>query len=383
MAGDGLTYGIQLEEFPRHFLGRFLDAFLLALPLRAAQAVDLRLLALDADVPLHQVDLVRRDIQAVALRVLQVQIVTFRAVQQEADHAAVDADAVVDVDHQVAGGEIGPGVQADPFAEAQLAAAPPPAHDFAVTDHHQGRRVQLEPSRQRRVDHRHSAGFRQGGGFAGGQRAHAVVGENLPHPLCLCRGDDDALAFRLPLFQRAGQQFHLAPERFDPGEAHRDLRLDVLSRVERREAEADRGVGPAQEILPGHQRRRGGVLPERARLALQLVRFIQHQHRRGGQVIEHGRISAGLAHRREQRRRDGPGTPLRGGIEFAQGFDLIAKPLRTHGHVQVRGEHVQDPAPHRKLSPGFDQFHPLVAYGGQETDHGLPVAVLALPDAPH
>src|SRR5439155_6764335 len=92
-------------EFPRHFLGRFLDAFLLALPLRAAQAVDLRLLALDADVPLHQVDLVRRDIQAVALRVLQVQIVTFRAVQQDADHAAVDADAVVDVEHQVAGGE--------------------------------------------------------------------------------------------------------------------------------------------------------------------------------------------------------------------------------------------------------------------------------------
>ena len=66
--------------------------------------MDLRLLALHADVALHEIDLVCRYVQPVALRVLQMEIVAFRAVQQQPDHAAVDADAVMDVHDEVAGG---------------------------------------------------------------------------------------------------------------------------------------------------------------------------------------------------------------------------------------------------------------------------------------
>ena len=73
---------------------------------------------------------------------------------------------------------------------------------------------------------------------------------------------------------------------------------------------------------------------------------------------------------------------MRGGVECPQGFDLIAKPFCADGSVQVRGEHVQDPAPHRKLPFGFDQFDPFVAALGQEGDDGLPVAAIALPEAP-
>ena len=47
----------------------------------------------------------------------------------------------------------------------------------------------------------------------------------------------------------------------------------------------------------------------------------------------------------------------------------------------MSGEHVQDPAPHRKLSFGFDQFDPFVAALSQESDDRLPVAAIALPKA--
>src|SRR3970282_2086722 len=119
----------------RDLLGRLAHLALLALPLRAGQPVDLRLLAFHADVALDEVDLVGRHVQAVALRVLQVQVVALGAVQQQARHAPVDADAVVDVDDEIPGVEIRPRVQAYSLAEAESSPSPPPAHPLAVRGH--------------------------------------------------------------------------------------------------------------------------------------------------------------------------------------------------------------------------------------------------------
>ena len=130
-----------------------------------------------------------------------------------------------------------------------------------------------------------------------------MVGENFPHPLCLCGGDDDAVTLRLPLFQCAGQQFHLSPERFDPGEANRDLDRGALGGMQRREAQTDHVVGPVRHVLPRDQRPGGCALQQRARLALQFVGFVQDKQRRTRQVVEQRRAPAAFGYGRQQRHR--------------------------------------------------------------------------------
>ena len=104
VAGPPLARRVELQELPGHFPRPLPDAALLPLPLRPAQPVNLRRLSLHADIPLDEIDLVGRDVQRVPLRVLEVQIVALSAPHGEPFEPPVDADAVVDVHDEVAGG---------------------------------------------------------------------------------------------------------------------------------------------------------------------------------------------------------------------------------------------------------------------------------------
>ena len=115
----------------------------------AAQAVQPRVLALGADVALHQVDLLHGHVEPVALRVLQQQVLACRAVGGHLDQAAVAPDPVVDVDHVVAGHQVGP--RGQPLAvleEAHPRAAAAPAEHFRVGDDGEPGRIEAEAARE-------------------------------------------------------------------------------------------------------------------------------------------------------------------------------------------------------------------------------------------
>ena len=110
--GAALPLGVQLGQALGKVLGRFFRLGFLPGPLRTAQLVQLlALLVLTAaDVLAHQVQLGDGDVQAVAPGVVDFDVVLFHAIHRHPLDAREPAHAVVDVDHQVAGGEVGVGL---------------------------------------------------------------------------------------------------------------------------------------------------------------------------------------------------------------------------------------------------------------------------------
>ena len=102
-----LARRVDLEQLARHREDRLVRLRLDALPRRAAELVEPRARRLRADVVLDEVDAVDREIEPVAARVLEVEIVAFRVRDVQVAQAAVEPDAVIDVDDVVVGLELG------------------------------------------------------------------------------------------------------------------------------------------------------------------------------------------------------------------------------------------------------------------------------------
>ena len=104
----GLTAaGVQFNEFFGHLFGGRLDPFAGAGPVRAAQLVQLDLVAVaGGGVTGEQVQLGDRNVQHILAGVLDAQAVFGDALHRDALDARVPTDAVVLVDHQIAGGQL-------------------------------------------------------------------------------------------------------------------------------------------------------------------------------------------------------------------------------------------------------------------------------------
>ena len=113
MAGQPLTLGVELDEPLGHILGGLFGLGLGLLPLRAPQLGQALAPGVvpAADVFGHQVQLEGGDVEDVGAGKLQLDVVPVRPVHRHLHHAHKPADAVVLVDHQVPGGQVGEGFQ--------------------------------------------------------------------------------------------------------------------------------------------------------------------------------------------------------------------------------------------------------------------------------
>ena len=112
-AGAALPLGVQLGQPRCQILGGFPGLGFLLGPLRSAQLIEPGplLIFTAADVFAHQVQLGHRHIQAVAPGVVDLDIILLHAVHRHPLDAREASDAVVGVDHQIAGGQIRVGLE--------------------------------------------------------------------------------------------------------------------------------------------------------------------------------------------------------------------------------------------------------------------------------
>ena len=106
LATDDFPVGIQLDEFVGHVLNGFLDARLGLGPRGASQFVEGRSHVLAAPKFLDLVQPVQRHIERVPSCKFQDEIVAFKTLHGESPKPLVPADAMLDVDHVVAGVQI-------------------------------------------------------------------------------------------------------------------------------------------------------------------------------------------------------------------------------------------------------------------------------------
>ena len=110
-----LPLGIELDQSRRQLLGGGLGPIGGLGPLGAPQLVELggsfAVLAAGADVFADQIQRCGRNVQAVASGVGDLDIVLFHPVHRQAQHFHKASDAVVGMHHQVAGGQVGVGLQ--------------------------------------------------------------------------------------------------------------------------------------------------------------------------------------------------------------------------------------------------------------------------------
>ena len=110
-----LPLGVQLDQPRRQLLGGSLGPIGGLGPLGATQLVELggsvAVLAAGADVLAHQIQRRGGHVQAVAARVGDFDIILFHPVYRQAQHLHKTADAVVGMHHQIAGGQVGIGLQ--------------------------------------------------------------------------------------------------------------------------------------------------------------------------------------------------------------------------------------------------------------------------------
>jgi hypothetical protein len=102
MAGLVAAGGVEADELAGQLLGGAVGAALGALPVVSAEAVDVGAVLLAAEVLLDAVELLGRDIEAVALGVLDEEVLAFLALGAATHESSVEADSVVDVDDVVA-----------------------------------------------------------------------------------------------------------------------------------------------------------------------------------------------------------------------------------------------------------------------------------------
>ena len=112
MALEHLSRRVQGQQLARQVPDGPLHALLRASPLLGAEPRQRRPLVAGADVAADAVDLVGRHEQTVALGVAQLQVLALLAVGLQVREAGELGDAVLDVDDEVAGAEVGEEVDA-------------------------------------------------------------------------------------------------------------------------------------------------------------------------------------------------------------------------------------------------------------------------------
>src|SRR5207244_4804851 len=106
-AGAALALGVEVDELAGERLRRAARAHLLLLPLLAAELRQLRVARVGADVPAQLVQLVAGDEDAVAVAVLELEVVARDAGHRLRLEAEEARDAVVLVHDRVAGAQLG------------------------------------------------------------------------------------------------------------------------------------------------------------------------------------------------------------------------------------------------------------------------------------
>ena len=135
--------GVQRRQIEGQLFQPRLDLALLALPLAAAQMVQLGQAVLRADELLHPVELVGGHIELVVPRVLDLQIIPGHAVALHLGHAQINAYAVQVVNHVIAGLQVGKAGNALPRVLLFPGAVIGGAENIRIAEHAQVRvRVQ-------------------------------------------------------------------------------------------------------------------------------------------------------------------------------------------------------------------------------------------------
>ena len=266
MAGDGLAGGVELQQLLGHVAHRLLDARLRLFPRRAAEPVERR--AGGAGELLDEVEPLDRDEELVLAGVAELHELLVVEADRDPFQADEQADAVVDVDDEVAGLQIAevreerPGGRAAALVDLALF-----LEDVGLGPELQLRLRQAEAAAQMTDADQHRGGMAIVRALDR-HREDVVVGEQLDRPLGAAGGmrDEDhrvaALAAAADLVDPVG---HAA------GELHRRLARDV-DRVRHRRA---RGVSSA--VAPDSHERDGVPLQQqfgRRRRALVLSRLL-------------------------------------------------------------------------------------------------------------
>lgn len=113
VAGLALPGGVELDQLPSHVLGGLAGFSFCLLPCVGADLVqlDIAVFPTAADVFAHQIQLGGGDKQGVAALIGDFDIVLDRAVHLDLLHGHEPANAVILVNHQIAGGQVGEGIQ--------------------------------------------------------------------------------------------------------------------------------------------------------------------------------------------------------------------------------------------------------------------------------
>ena len=157
-----LAAGIELNELLGHRLGRSAHPLAGFRPLAAAQPAQLDLVRIAGSrIAGEQVELGDRDVEHVLFVVFDAQVVLGDALHLHALDAGIPADAVVLVDDEVAGGDVGQAVQRvlHPLGLALLGRTLP---ECAGREHRVVRKRQLAPGRKMPGQHLHLAFGRRG-----------------------------------------------------------------------------------------------------------------------------------------------------------------------------------------------------------------------------
>ena len=342
---------------------------LLPLPLPAGQSVQLRGLALAADVLLHPIQLIRGHVELVAALVADVQEIPIGAVAGQAHHAHVLADAVVLVDHVVPHLQIGEGGDLLAGVRAGAAALAVDAVDVGFRDHGQADlRVQKAPVDRQRQDHR-LAGFKGLGRLGHKGRAASLGGQRPLEALApggAARQQGHPPARLLPAVHVPGQLLHVALVSRGVAALELDQRVRLEVRLGAHEQVGEHR-GPTLELLQqrvvAQQQLRlagqgllalqgiGKSLPELQEAVFtafpQALRLVEHDHR-GLQVVR-GRPVVAQQHRQQ-------GVRAVGHAARAQGLQHVFKVPpqgRPHGDLLRHLHHGATGALFARPRPGL------------------------------
>ena len=382
-ARPALALGVEGDEALGQVLGGSLGPGLLLGPVGAPQLVELggavAVLPAAADVLGHQVQLGGGDIEAVAAGVGDLDVVLFHPVHRHFPHALKAADAVVGVDHQVPGGEVGVAEEllaAVLFGGAAGGGLPGGGGgELPLGEDGQAQLGVLRPGGEGSHGQAHLPGPGQGAAVKVQGGGDAPL---LEHPLEVLgpggvaaqqQGPEAGAAVVLQVpgssVQAAavGAQLLGADGEEGPGvegiagggqglhHAYREpLQLgEPLALAEEEPREIASRLPGGQEglgVLPCLEEDGFHPLGDAARLA-------QADEGVGGQAAEGGGGGRPLRQLR-RRQHQGGGEVLRpalgGGVEGAQGVDLVVEELAAHRLVHLGGEHVQDASPKGELA---------------------------------
>ena len=411
-AGAALPLGVQGDEALGQVLGRGLGPGLLLGPVGAAQLVQPRggtaLLIggpAAADVLAHQVQGRGGDVEAVSSGIGDLDIVLLHPVHGHLPDALKAADAVVDVDHQVPGGQVGVAEELLPVVlPAGLGGRPASGGGGGELSLGEHRQVQLRVLRTGGEGPHGDTDLPRGGhGPAVEVQGRRQV-PALQHPLhvpapALASAEKQHGKISLPVvLQVSGGGINAPPVGAQLFGVHRQERLGRQGipgggqGLHHAHRETLQGLQPL--ALREEQARQVPVLlPRRQegfRILLGLPEDVFHplghppRLAQAEKCVRRQAVEAGRQSRLRQKLRRGQEEgavqvfrpALGGGVEGAQGVDLIVEELAPHRLLHEGGEHVQDAPPQGELPHALYLVRPGVPGGGEAAGQVREVAPL-------